>query len=133
MHEAGRVDTLVLRADGRILIGGLFAEVNGLTRNRLAQLKQDGSLDADFTPDISGFEDGPFLFDSVFSIVPLADGKVLVGGDFSAVDGLPRSGIARLHADIAGEGIFRRIQGEQPIIAQDRFTVLGLKFDSQTE
>lgn len=95
----GRVDTLELRADGRILIGGLFAEVNETARNRLAQLKPDGSLDEDFLPDISGFQDGPFLFDSIFSIAPLADGKVLIGGDFSAVDGLPRSGIARLHVD----------------------------------
>jgi uncharacterized delta-60 repeat protein len=78
--------------DGKALIGGDFTTYNRTNRNRIARLNLDGSLDTSFEPGI-----GPN--NTVFAVAPLRDGKVLIGGSFSSVSGLPRPGIARLAGD----------------------------------
>jgi uncharacterized delta-60 repeat protein len=75
------VRAINVQTDGKILIGGDFRalEANGgplLTRNRIARLNSDGTLDASFDPDISG---------SVTTIALQPDGKILVGGFFNAL------------------------------------------------
>lgn len=42
------VRTVAVQADGRILIGGWFTEVNGVPKPYLARLMPDGSLDGSF-------------------------------------------------------------------------------------
>src|SRR5205814_8015444 len=71
-------------------IGGDFTVVQGMTRNYIARLNADGTLDSVFNPDANG---------SVHSIVLQADGKILVGGVFSganSIGGQLRNFIARL-------------------------------------
>ncbi|MCX6878652.1 MAG: choice-of-anchor D domain-containing protein [Verrucomicrobia bacterium] len=64
--------------------------MGGLTRNRIARLNADGSLDAGFNPGASDWVD---------SLAVQADGKILVGGFFTTLGGLARNHIARLNAD----------------------------------
>src|SRR6266436_3177250 len=60
---------------------------------RLARLNADGTLD-------SGFQDGLSGTDNwVDSVAVQSDGNVLIGGAFTAVNGVSRNGIARLNAD----------------------------------
>jgi len=89
----GAVNIFVVQPDGRILIAGDFATVspNGglpVTRNRMARLNPDGTLDLAFNPNADDF---------ISSIVLLADGKILVGGSFNNIGGQPRHYIARLN------------------------------------
>lgn len=51
----------------------------------------DGNIDTTFTPNIT-----PNTNASVFSIATQADGKVIIVGNFTMVDGVSRNGIARL-------------------------------------
>jgi len=46
----GSVQSIVVQPDGRILVGGSFASINGVARNRVARLNADGSLDPTFVP-----------------------------------------------------------------------------------
>jgi hypothetical protein len=39
-----------VQPDGRVVIGGDFTHVDGVTRNYLARLNADGSLDTSFNP-----------------------------------------------------------------------------------
>ena len=39
------INALVVQADGKIVIGGNFTSVGGVTRNYIARLNADGSLD----------------------------------------------------------------------------------------
>ncbi|MFM9006926.1 MAG: delta-60 repeat domain-containing protein, partial [Flavobacteriales bacterium] len=39
-----------LQTDGKIIIGGQFTSYNGTTRNSIARLNADGTLDASFNP-----------------------------------------------------------------------------------
>ena len=84
------VVSLALQADGKILIGGGFTTINGTTRNYIARLNSDGSLDTGFNPDTNNY---------VWSIAVQADGKILVGGNFTSIAGQARNFIARLNAD----------------------------------
>lgn len=54
-----------------------------------------GDLDTTFTPMVQNAFGPPKVFD----IVPLPNGQVLIGGEFTAIGGQPRMGIARLNAD----------------------------------
>ena len=88
-----QVSTLALQADGKILVGGIFATFtpNGATtttkRISIARLNPDGTLDPGFDPNGSG---------NVITLVVQPDGMILMGGNFTTVGGWVRNGIARL-------------------------------------
>src|SRR5437660_6911192 len=46
----GTVYVVVVQPDGKILIGGIFTTVLGVTRNKIARLNTDGTLDTAFNP-----------------------------------------------------------------------------------
>ena len=81
---------LTVQSDGRILIGGEFDTVNGITRNNIARLMPNGSLDTAFNPDANNL---------VAAITIQPDGKILIGGFFFSVGGQYRAMIARLNTD----------------------------------
>ncbi|MEO7297470.1 MAG: delta-60 repeat domain-containing protein [Verrucomicrobiota bacterium] len=81
--------TFVVQPDGKFLIGGGFTTVLGVTRNNIARLNSDGTLDTAFNPNAN---------ESIVSISLQADGKILVGGDFTSIGGQTRNRIARLDA-----------------------------------
>ena len=90
----GAVRVVVVQPDGKILIGGEFTTLspNGggpVTRNYIARLNPDGTLDLAFNPNANG---------PVESIAVQADGKILAGGTFTTIGGQPRNYIARLDA-----------------------------------
>lgn len=88
------VYTLAMQSDGKILLGGRFTEVNGVSRNAVARLNSDGSLDTTFNPGV-GLGSG----DTIWAIAPQPNGKILLGGRFSEVNGVSRNNIARLNSD----------------------------------
>ena len=49
----GDVNTIAVQADGKVLLGGAFTQVNAVTHSRLARVNADGSLDATFTASIT--------------------------------------------------------------------------------
>lgn len=98
---AGASDTILsiaLQSDGKIVLGGSFESVDGRTRNGIARLNPNGSLDLGFNPDATGLLT-PNATPGVFSIALQADGKILFGGQFVLVGGQARNGIARVNPD----------------------------------
>src|SRR5450432_3347497 len=92
----GAIRVIVVQPDGKILIGGDFTTLspNGggpVTRNNIARLNPDGTLDTAFDPNATGC--------AVYSIAVQADGKILAGGCFTSIGGQTRNGIARLDAN----------------------------------
>ena len=83
-----------LQTDGKIVISGAFTSVNGQTRNQIARLNADGSLETTAT-----FNPGTGANTAVYCVRVQADGKILLAGAFTTVNGQPRNRIARLHAD----------------------------------
>jgi uncharacterized delta-60 repeat protein len=87
------VTALALQPDGKIIIGGYFTTYNGTARNNIARLNADGSLDTGFLNTGAGAESG------VRAITRQSDGKIIIGGEFTAYNGTARDRIARLNAD----------------------------------
>lgn len=90
---------LALMPDGRILMAGNFTEVNGEPVGRLARLLEDGQVDSSFSINAD-------WNNQIRRIVPTPDGHLLVGGTFSALGGVPRRGLARLHEDGTLDTVF---------------------------
>ncbi len=91
----GNVNAIALQADGKIVIGGFFTTLspNGgaaVTRNRIARLNPDGTVDATFDPNATGAV-------RVLAVQP--DGKILAGGQFGNIGGANRNRMARLDPD----------------------------------
>jgi uncharacterized delta-60 repeat protein len=84
------VFAIAVQPDGKILIGGNFTKIGRTGRNRVARLNADGSLDSSFDP-------GTGASGLVEVLVRLADGRVLIGGRFTTVQGQPWPYLARLH------------------------------------
>jgi uncharacterized delta-60 repeat protein len=98
------VNTVVVQPDGKILIGGDFLAINGTPCPRLARLNPDGTLDPGFHPGV-----GPNA--TVRKILLQADGRLLVNGWFTAVDGAPNTAfLARLLADGTMDATFAALR-----------------------
>ena len=89
---SGPVGTMELQPDGKIIIGGIFHSYNNTRRNNLARLHADGTLDTSFDP-------GSGPNGEVADIALQPDGKVIIVGGFTSVNGTVRNRIARLNTD----------------------------------
>lgn len=134
------VRTIALDSNGNVVLGGDFANVNGVNWNHLARLLPTGAVDPSFNPgpgadgtiyalavqtnneivfagafqnynltvrsgiaraavtgqSDTGFNPGTGANDVVYSLALQTNGCVLVGGQFTAINGSRRVGIARL-------------------------------------
>jgi uncharacterized delta-60 repeat protein/gliding motility-associated-like protein len=90
------VITTAIQSDGKIIIGGGFTSYNGISRNQIARLNSDGSLDASFNV---GTGAGPTNIHYVMATAIQKDGKVIIGGLFTTYNGTVINHIARLNTD----------------------------------
>lgn len=83
---------MALQSDGKVIIGGLFTSYDGVTRQRIARINTDGTMDATFNSSTGAGG-------SVNAIAIQSDGKVLIGGGFTTYGGLTRNRIVRLNTN----------------------------------
>ncbi len=88
-----RVSITSFQNDGKIIIGGSFTSYNGTTRNRIARLNTDGSIDTSFNIGQQGADQ------YVRTISIQNNGKIIIGGGFINYNGTARYRIARLNID----------------------------------
>ncbi len=93
-QQAAYISEMVLQPDGKLVVCGNFRELNGRPANRVARLLPDGQVDTTFNAPATAA--APPAFNLIRSIALQADGKLLIGGDFTTVGGQSRIGIARL-------------------------------------
>ena len=98
------VKGLALQPDGKIIVAGNFTTYIGTTCNRIARLNANGSLDADFNPG-----KGSEIAVGVITLQP--DGKILIGGGFTDINGSASNHIARLNADGSLDQTFNQCKG----------------------
>ena len=122
------LDALAVQADGKILLGGGFTSLGSAstTRNRIARLNADGSLDRTLNPDPNS---------AVAALAVQADSKILLAGNFTSVDGVMHDHIARLNADGSLDSTFNpdandlvdalAVQVDGKILLGGNFTTLG--------
>lgn len=91
LEGTGRPLVTLVQPDGKLVIGGSFTNVGGLTRHYLARLNANGTLDTAFTP--------PAPNGRVLALARQSDGKLIVAGSFNLVGTTERNYVARLNAD----------------------------------
>jgi uncharacterized delta-60 repeat protein len=79
------VNIIIEQIDGKILIGGEFVSLNSVSVPKLIRLNSDGTLDTSF---ISNLGTGFNISAYILSIAEQTDGKILVGGSFSSLNGV---------------------------------------------
>ncbi len=95
----GIIRAVVVLPDDKILIAGEFTKYNGVTENRIARLNADGSLD-------NTFISGTGASTTIYAMLALANGKIIIGGKFVTYNGIASNRIARLTANGALDNTF---------------------------
>ena len=88
----GKIYTLTTDSSGAVLIAGDFTSIGGTNRGMIAKLDSSGKL-------MSSFETGTGANGPIRSMLVQTDGKILVGGEFTSINGTARNRIARLNSD----------------------------------
>jgi uncharacterized delta-60 repeat protein len=91
------VVAVAVQTDGRIIFVGSFTSVGGKPRTYIARLTPDGALDEGFAPVFSGPPGS----------IAVAETAFWIGGGFSTVDGVSRSGLAKFHVNGSLDLLFR--------------------------
>jgi uncharacterized delta-60 repeat protein len=90
----GFVEVIKLQSDGKILLGGHFGVYNGFSSPFIIRLNLNGSIDNTFN--IGAGFNGPISPEGIFI---QSDGKILVGGQFTAYDGVSSNGLVRINSN----------------------------------
>jgi hypothetical protein len=86
--------TLKRQQNGKILVGGLVGTINGEAFAGLVRLEQDGAIDRGFR-----CETANSIYGRVMDIALQSDGRIVIGGFFSQVNGVNCPHLARLNPD----------------------------------
>lgn len=89
------LNSVYQQADGKIIIGGEFTQIDTIYVNNLARFNKDGSVDTTFLNNIGVGPDAPVKYISCQS-----DNNIIIGGDFLEVNEINTGLLARL--DSAG-------------------------------
>jgi len=121
------IDCLALQTNGQILIGGAFANINGLAHYNIGRLYADGTLDTNFN--------AGYINDSINSVLVQPDGQILICGSFTKVDSKSCTGLCRLNYDGSLDANFNAgssntvmstaLQSDGKIIAEGSFASIG--------
>ncbi len=141
------VESLSVQGDGKVVVGGLFttlqaqSDANPITRNHVARLNLDGTIDASFDPNANGTvqatyvnADGTVLIGGLFTQLQ-PNGALVVGGNFQNIGGANLPYLARISIDGATDTSFTPkpngpvnaavIQTNGKLVIGGSFTTLG--------
>jgi uncharacterized delta-60 repeat protein len=111
LHVDVGLGAAVVRDDHKLLVWGSFSQVGGTNRTGIALLNADGTVDKNFMPPelLAGHRKIEHLPNAyIGSVQVLADGKLLIAGEFARADGKPRTTLARLDAGGSLDDTFGR-------------------------
>ena len=116
----GSVLALALQSNGQILAGGNFTKVAGSLVSDLARLGTDGTLDTSFMSGISSSLNG-----AVQALANQTDDRIIVGGDFTSIDGAHQNYLVRLMTDGTLDSTFNPGSGADSSINAVAETFIG--------
>lgn len=122
------VSSILLDSSGKILVGGAFTSFNGVQRNGIARINGNGTLDSSFNPGVGA--NG-----AVWCLGLQTNGMVLIGGEFTLVNGTNRNYIARLGSNGVLDATFDTSTGPNgPVLTMalqpDGHVLIGGEFTS---
>lgn len=91
-NTGNAIRSIALHPDGSIFIVGEFPSYNGISRNNIAKLNPDGSLD-------TSFNIGTGTNNIINICAVQSDGKLLIGGEFTQYNNIQSNSLIRLNED----------------------------------
>jgi uncharacterized delta-60 repeat protein len=86
------VRAINIQNDGKIIICGFFSSYNGITKNKVIRLNVDGTID-------TAFNIGNGFTGDLYCLKIQNDGKILLGGQVTAFNGINTTNIVRLNSN----------------------------------
>jgi uncharacterized delta-60 repeat protein len=120
---------VAVQPDGKIVLGGYTGDTSfgGVLGKGVWRLNPDGSLDSTLNTQVERLE-------SVRSIAVQPDGKILIAGDFSKINGATRRALARLHPNGSLDTTFNPVVGglalSKVVLQSDGKILIGGNFSS---
>ncbi len=99
--------SLKLQADGKLLVAGLIGKLNGEDFPGLVRLDAEGAIDRSFRCQIANSSPLSGRTPAVIDLAIQKDGRIVICGFFSTVNGAECPHIARLNPDGSLDGTFR--------------------------
>jgi uncharacterized delta-60 repeat protein len=93
-----------IQSDGKIIICGIFTTYNGASKNRIARINVDGTVDVTFNTGVGANN-------TVYTTCIQSDGKIIIGGAFTSYNGTTMYRVARINADGSLDSTFDPIGG----------------------
>lgn len=87
----GGIFSMIIQPDQKIIIGGAFSQVSGLTQTAISRLTPSGA------PDYPNFQPPAPNTYYIYALGLLSDGKILLGGGFTTLSGYSNSRLACLN------------------------------------
>ena len=81
-----------VQSDGKIILVGQFTTFNGYNTNSITRLNSDGSLD-------TSFNIGSGANNYIYAVSVQADGKIIIGGNFTSFNNINANSILRLNSN----------------------------------
>lgn len=116
---AGQLNRIVRQPDGRLIVGGYFASVNGIPKGSLVRLNADGSIDSSFA------QGGTGILGFIQDLCLQPGGEILVVGEFAAVHGAPRLCAARLFPDGVLDESFKPLFADSSFVSLRSVAIQG--------
>jgi uncharacterized delta-60 repeat protein len=98
--------SITLLSNNQLLVAGSFSSFGGLKDRTLVRLTANGTLDDTFQPVLQ-------TPGSINALTRQPDGKLLIGGTFTELNGQPARRLARLNADGTVDGTFTANVGSE--------------------
>ena len=127
LQQDGGIFSMILQTDGKIVAGGAFSEINGVTARNLARFNRDGTLDAAFTANCAVMGGTPY----VNSLALQPDGKIVLGGGFAVAGGRSSTAVARLLPSGLADPAFASPLQPHSTLAMQQANHLALQGDGQ--
>jgi uncharacterized delta-60 repeat protein len=118
----GWVRVIQRLSDGRFLLGGQFNTYAGVWRLKVVRISAEGVLDMTFNP-------GSGASGAVIDMVAQSDGRIVLGGNFTAYNGVVRMKMARINEDGSLDPTFD--PGVGPNVENDRVESINIQSDGK--
>jgi len=86
------VRTLSLQSDQKLIVGGEYLSLNGISSPYLTRLESNGTID-------ESFNTGTSFNGKIYASYIQPDGKIIVGGSFTTYNGIASGRLIRLNTD----------------------------------
>ncbi len=117
------VNRVIVQPDGKIVAAGWFSkleDVNSTIYNQggIARFNADGTVDVlfDTTGGVTGNLEGNLDLGVVYDAARQPDGKIIIGGDFTTVNGTPVNNLARLNTNGSLDTSFQSGTGPDNVV-----------------